>query len=164
MAPKAIPQEIAMIQEEELPPPSSGVVGVQGGVPGGSPNGVIDSVITAVPTTAPPPSLPPVKEVPKVTATPRITVGGLVQAAKLVRQPQPVYPPLARQARISGAVTFSAIIGVDGRIQNLTLVSGHPLLVPAAQEAIKQWLYAPTKLNGEAVEVITQIVFNFRLN
>jgi periplasmic protein TonB len=155
-----------MIQEEELPPSSSGAIGVPGGVgiPGGSSNWVIGSILNAAPATVPPPSLPQIKEPPKPAAIPRITVGGIVQAAKLVRQPQPVYPPLARQARVSGAVTFSAIIGVDGRIQNLTLVSGHPLLVPAAQEAIKQWLYAPTQLNGEAVEVITQIVFNFRLN
>ena len=60
----------------------------------------------------------------------RIRVGGNVQQAKLVNQPKPVYPPLARQARISGVVRFNAIIGTDGRIQNLTLVSGHPLLVP----------------------------------
>jgi protein TonB len=87
-----------------------------------------------------------------------------VQAAKLIKQPQPVYPPLARQARISGTVTFSAIIGVDGHIQNLTFVSGHPLLTPAAQEAIKQWVYQPTLLNGEPVEVVTQIFVNFKLN
>jgi protein TonB len=94
----------------------------------------------------------------------RITVGGNVQAAKLIKQVQPVYPPLARQARIQGTVIFTAIIGVDGRIQNLTLVSGHPLLVPAAQEAIKQWVYQPTLLNGEPVEVVTQIYVNFKLN
>ncbi len=157
-----------MIQDEELPPPSSGAIGVQGGVeggvPGGSLNGVIGSVLNAVPSGVPPPSPPAVREAPKPTAIPRITLGGIVQAAKLVRQPQPVYPPLARQARISGTVTFSAIIGVDGSIQNLTLVSGHHLLVPAAREAIMQWRYAPTMLNGVPVEVVTQIVFNFNLN
>ena len=163
MAPKAIPKEIAMIKEEELPPPTSGAVGVVGGVPGGTPGGVIGGIIGSVPTAAPPPP-PPVKEVAKPAVPQRITVGGNVQSAKLKIQPQPVYPPLARQARISGTVTFSAIIGVDGHIQNLTLVSGHPLLVPSAQEAIKQWVYQPTLLNGEPVEVVTQIFVNFKLN
>jgi protein TonB len=100
-----------------------------------------------------------VKAAPK-----RITVGGNVQQAMLVSQPRPVYPPLAKQARIQGVVRFTAIIGRDGTIQNLTLVSGHPLLVSAAQEAVKQWRYKPTLLNGEPVEVVTQIDVNFTLN
>jgi protein TonB len=82
----------------------------------------------------------------------------------LVSQPRPVYPPLAKQARIQGVVRFTAIIGRDGTIQNLTLVSGHPLLVSSAQEAVKQWRYKPTLLNGEPVEVVTQIDVNFTLN
>ena len=76
----------------------------------------------------------------------------------------PTYPPLAKQARIQGTVRFTAIIGKDGTIQNLQLVSGHPLLVPAAQDAVKQWVYKPTLLNGEPVEVITQIDVNFTLS
>jgi protein TonB len=91
-------------------------------------------------------------------------VGGNVQQAMLVSQPRPVYPPLAKQARISGTVRFTAIIGRDGSIQNLTLVSGHPLLVQSATEAVKQWRYKPTLLNGEPVEVVTQIDVNFTLN
>lgn len=93
----------------------------------------------------------------------RLKVGGTVQAANLIRQVKPVYPQLARQARISGAVRFTAVISRDGTIQNLQLVSGHPLLVTAAQEAVKQWLYKPTLLNGEPVEVVTQIDVNFVL-
>lgn len=76
----------------------------------------------------------------------------------------PQYPPLARQARVQGKVQFSAIIGRDGTIQNLQLISGHPLLVPAARDAIRQWVYKPTVLNSETVEVITQIEFTFVLN
>ena len=98
-------------------------------------------------------------------ATPqRIRVGGNVQKAKLVQQPAPVYPPLAMQARISGVVHLNAIIGTDGTVQNLTVSSGHPLLVPAAMEAVKQWVYAPTFLNGQAVEVVTQIHVDFTLS
>ncbi len=165
MAPKAIPKEVAMIKEEELPPPSSGGVvgGVPGGVPGGAAGGVIGGIIGSVPTAAPPPPPPPVK-VEKPVTPQRIRVGGNVQQAKLIRQPKPVYPALAKQARISGVVKLDAVIGKDGTIQNLRVVSGHPLLVPAALEAVKQWIYQPTLLNGEAVEVVTQIDVNFTLS
>lgn len=163
MAPKTIPKDIAVIKEDELPPPvaSAGVVGgVPGGVPGGTPGGVIGGIIGSVPTAAPPP--PPVKEAPKPVVQ-RIRVGGNVQAAKLLKQPKPVYPPLARQARIQGTVRFTAIIGKDGTIQNLQMVSGHPLLVQSAYDAVKQWVYQPTLLNQEPVEVVTQIDVNFTL-
>jgi protein TonB len=100
-------------------------------------------------------------EQPKVS---RIRVGGNVQAANLIRKVSPSYPPLAKQARVQGTVRFTAIIGKDGTIQNLQLVSGHPLLVSAAQEAVKQWQYRPTLLNGEPVEVVTQIDVNFTLS
>jgi protein TonB len=93
-----------------------------------------------------------------------IRVGGNVQAANLIKKVTPSYPPLAKQARIQGTVRFNAVIGKDGAIQNLTLVSGHPLLVPAATEAVKQWVYKPTLLNGDPVDVITQIDVNFTLS
>jgi protein TonB len=94
----------------------------------------------------------------------RIRVGGNVQAANLIRKVTPVYPPLAKQARIQGTVRFTAIIGKDGTIQNLQLVSGHPLLVESARQAVTQWQYKPTLLNGEPVEVVTQIDVNFTLS
>jgi len=161
MQPKAIPKAIAMIKEEELPPETP--AGVVGGVLGGAMGGgsVIGGIIGAGMSAAPPPP-PPVKA--EVKQVQRIRVGGNVQQAKLVRQPKPVYPPLAKQARIQGVVRFTAIIGKDGTIQNLQLIQGHPLLVPSAQEAVKQWVYQPTLLNGEPVEVITQIDVNFTLS
>jgi periplasmic protein TonB len=162
MAPKTIPKQIAMIKEEELPPANAGVVGgVPGGVPGGTPGGVIGGIIGSVPTAAPPPPPPPK---PKAVVPQRIRVGGQVAAASLIRKVMPVYPTLAKQARIQGTVRFQAVIGKDGRIQDLQLISGHPLLVGAAEEAVKQWLYRPTLLNGEPVEVITQIDVNFTLS
>jgi protein TonB len=166
MAPKSIPKKVIEIKEEELPPASSGAVGVVGGVPGGVPGGtvggVIGGIIGSVPTAAPPPP-PPVKVEKKVEVQ-RIRVVGNVQQAKLLRRTMPVYPPLAKQARIQGTVKFTAVIGTDGTIRNLQLLSGHPLLVPSAQEAVKQWAYQPTLLNGEPVEVITQIDVNFTLS
>jgi TonB family protein len=91
----------------------------------------------------------------------RIPVGRIVQSAKVTKKLVPVYPSLARQARIQGTVRFTAIIGKDGTIQNLTLVSRHPLLVQNAQDAVKPWVYQPTLLNGEPVEVVTEIDVNF---
>jgi len=107
---------------------------------------------------APPPPPPPSGD------TKRITIGGNVQQSKLISQPKPAYPPLAKQAKISGTVQLQAIISKDGTIQNLTVISGHPLLIPAALEAVKQWVYHQTLLNGEPVEVITQIDVNFTLS
>jgi protein TonB len=168
MAPKVVPKEVATIKEEELPPPTSGVAGVVGGVPGGTPGGtpggVLGGIIGSVPSAAPPPPPPPPAKVEKAATPQRIRVGGNVQSARLVRQPRPVYPPLAKQARISGVVKLGAIISKDGTIQHLEVISGHPLLVPAALEAVKQWVYQPTLLNGEPVEVQTQIDVNFTLS
>jgi len=123
--------------------------------------GVIGGIIGSVPTGAPPP--PPLNLAGQPDTPQRIHVGGNVQQAKLVRQAKPAYPPLALQARISGHVLFDTIINKDGTIQNLTLVSGHPLLAPAAMEAVKQWVYQPTLLNGAPVEVVTRIDVNFTL-
>jgi TonB family protein len=93
----------------------------------------------------------------------RIRVGGNVQAMNLIKKVTPLYPPLAKQAGIQGTVQFTAIIGKDGSIINLQLVSGHPLLVESAQDAVKQWMYKPTLLNGSPAEVITQIDVNYTL-
>jgi protein TonB len=87
-----------------------------------------------------------------------------VTAANISKMVRPTYPPLAKQARIQGTVRFNAIIAKDGTIQNLQVVSGHPLLIPSATEAVRQWVYKPTQLNGEAVEVQTQIDVNFTLS
>jgi TonB family protein len=103
-------------------------------------------------------SLPAPDEAPQ-----RVRVARDVQKAKLLQHPEPVYPPLALQARISGVVRLNAIIGKDGTVEKLTLVSGHPVLVQPALDAVKQWVYQPTLLNGQAVEVATQIEVNFTL-
>jgi protein TonB len=81
----------------------------------------------------------------------------------LIRRVQPIYPPLARGARIQGSVILAALIGKDGNMQDLKLISGHPMLVPAAIQAVSQWRYRPYVLNGEAIEVETQITVNFIL-
>jgi protein TonB len=159
LAPKEVPKQIAMIKEDELPPPSAGG-GVVGGLSGGVASGVLGGILGGV-SAAPPPPPPPVE---KKAPPSRIRVGGNVQSAKLVRQPKPVYPQLAKQARIQGVVKLHALISKEGTIENLTVISGHPLLVPSALEAVKQWVYQPTQLNGEPVGVETEIDVNFTLS
>jgi TonB family protein len=100
---------------------------------------------------------------PPASGVQRIRVGAAVQQSNLLRQVDPVYPALARQARIQGVVRFNVVIAQDGHVSNITLINGHPLLVPAAQEAVKQWTYRPTLLNGDPVEVATVIDVNFML-
>jgi protein TonB len=154
--PTKIPKKIEMIKEEEAPPPvmaSTGVVGgVPGGVPGGSMGGVIGSVLSSTPVA-----------VPKIATPQRVRVSSGVSSGLLIRKVSPNYPPLARQARIQGTVVLQAQISKDGSIQNLQLISGHPMLAPAAIEAVKQWKYKPYLLNGEPVEVETQVQVNFTL-
>lgn len=94
----------------------------------------------------------------------RLRVGGITQFAKLIRHPAPVYPPEAKAARITGTVRLHAVIGKDGRIQDLTLASGHPLLAPAAMDAVRQWVYQPTLLDGRPVEIATEIDVTFTLS
>jgi periplasmic protein TonB len=154
--PTKIPKKVEMIKEDEAPPPavSSGVLGgVPGGVPGGSMGGVIGSVLSSTPTVA-----------PKIATPQRVRVSSGVQSGLLVRKVNPSYPPLARQARIQGTVILQAEISKDGNITNLQLISGHPMLAPAAIEAVKQWKYRPYLLNGEPVEVETTIQVNFTLS
>jgi periplasmic protein TonB len=155
--PTKIPKKVEMIKEDEAPPPvmaTSGVVGgVPGGVPGGSMGGVIGSVLSSTPTVA-----------PKIATPQRVRVSSGVVTGLKVRDMKPVYPPLARQARIQGVVVLQALISKDGSIENLQLVSGHPMLAPAAIEAVKQWKYKPYLLNGEPVEVETTVQVNFTLS
>ncbi len=107
---------------------------------------------------------PPMHEAPRQTQpTGPMRVSAGVQMAKLVKKVIPEYPPLAKSARISGVVHLIGIIGRDGTIRNLQLVSGHPLLARAALEAVQQWVYQPTLLSGEPVEVIAPIDVYFTL-
>jgi protein TonB len=121
---------------------------------GGTGNGFLD-VLGSGPAAPPPPTTaPPI----------RITQGGDVQASKLIAKVNPIFPPLAKSARISGKVILDAVISADGTIQKLAVRSGHPLLVPAAVDAVKQWRYSPTLLNKVPVEVQTVIEVSFILN
>jgi periplasmic protein TonB len=158
--PSKIPQKIQMIKEEEAPPPmpaSGGVVGgVPGGIPGGQLGGVIGSVISSTGNSAVPRFVP--------VAPQRIRISQGVTKGLLIHREEPTYPPLARAARVQGEVVLSAVIDTNGQIQNLQLVSGHPMLVPSAITAVKQWRYKPYLLNGQPVEVETTITVIFTLS
>jgi protein TonB len=145
-----------MIKEDETPPSTGVVGGVVGGVPGGQAGGVVGGVLGSIVSAAP-------TAVPKAATPQRVKVSAGVQEGLLVRKVTPTYPPLAKQARISGKVVLQAVIGKDGTIQNLRAVSGPPMLIQNAIEAVKQWKYKPYFLNGEPVEVDTQVTVNFTL-
>jgi protein TonB len=102
--------------------------------------------------------------VPNVANPQRVRVALGVSQGLLIKKVEPAYPTLARQARIQGTVLLQAEIGKDGAIENLTLISGHPMLVPAAIEAVKRWVYKPYALDGVPVSVETQIQVTFALS
>ncbi len=113
------------------------------------------------PPPPPPPASSPSGQTPEAPG--RIHVAANVQQMNLVSQVPPVYPELAKQARIQGIVSMSAVIGKDGRVVELKVHRGHPLLIQAAMDAVRQWVYRPTLLNGEPVQVATEIEVTFTL-
>jgi protein TonB len=155
-APTKIPKEIKMLKEEAAP--SSGAGGVQGmqGMGSGSGPGVQGGLFTSLNNSAP--------VVPRVVAKPpagpvRVSSGTI--AGMAISKPDPIYPPIAKAAHVQGAVILHAIISKQGTIENLSIVSGPPMLANAARDAVQRWRYKPYLLNGEPVEVETSITVNF---
>ena len=132
--------------------------GVPGGVPGGVIGGVVGGVLGGTGAAVPPPP-PAARPVQKV-----VRVGGKVKAPRQTNSVNPVYPPLAREARIGGTVVVDAVIDEHGNIVQARVVSGHPLLIDAALKAVVQWRYEPTTLNGQPVSVELQVQVTFNLN
>lgn len=162
--PHFVPKAIVIPKQQEMvaPPEAAGITsGVVGGVPGGQLGGAIGGVIGSTEAALPPPTPPPAA--PKPAIPQRIRVGGNVQEGLLIHKVTPEYPTIARTARIQGVVRLSAVIGKDGRVRSLHVISGHPLLVRAALTAVAQWTYKPTLLNGVPVEVETEVDVRFEL-
>ncbi len=153
VAPPEIPQDVSMLNETVAPPPliDPGAVGVRHGDAQGR-GSVFDSVPGSGQLLPPPP--PPVVRHPPISH---------MMEGNLIYRVQPNYPVLARQARIQGQVVLRAIISREGAIENLQVLSGHPMLAPAAVDAVRQWRYRPYVLNGEPVAVETQVTVNFVL-
>lgn len=154
--PSHIPKKIAMIKEIAPPPTVSGVVG---GVPGGVPGGVSGGVIGSIVNSGSRPLLPKL-----VTAQPRrIRISQGVSEGLLIHKVEPLYPEIAREARVQGPVVLKAVIAKDGTVQHLQLVSGNPMLVTSAIDAVKEWRFRPYLLNGQPVGIETTITINFHL-
>ena len=153
VAPPTIPGQIASIHDEApLAPISGSDLGVIGSTGDPRAHGILGSIGKAPVTVAPP---PPPNRLPRPSS---------MMQGYLVHRVEPPYPQLARAARIQGQVRLQAIISRDGRIENLQVLSGHPMLVQAALDAVRQWRYRPYMLNGDAVEVETQVTVNFVLS
>jgi len=160
--PSRIPTKVQMLQEDDIPPLVATAGGVVGGVPGGIPGGRLGGVIGGIIGSAPSPAVVPVLPKPVPTVQ-RVRVSAGVTAGLLIHRVEPTYPPLAQQARIQGVVVLTALIDKDGNVQHLQVASGHPLLVSAAIEAVKQWRYKPFLVNGEPVEVETTVTVTFHM-
>lgn len=168
LLPRVIPIRPLQIDDPPLEAGGSGpgvVGGVEGGEMGGVPGGILRDIMQAGrPVPIRPPD--PIKDRASVVTAPvdkpmRISQ---LQPATPIRKVDPIYPPLARQARISGTVELVGVLGIDGRIHELRVVRGHALLIDAAMVAVKQWIFAPTILNGQPVEVQAPIQVTFILN
>lgn len=156
--PVRIPQKVAMVHEAPAtaaaaPSTQAGVVGgVPGGVAGGTLGGVVGGVLGSVPTAA-----------PKLAAPKRVRVTSGVTEGLLTHKVMPQYPPVAKESHLQGTVVLGAVIGKDGVVKDLKVISGPPILANAAMAAVKQWRYKPYYLNGQPTEVDTTINVNFKL-
>lgn len=159
LAPTAIPQKVAMIKEEPLPPEVS--IGVEGGVPGGVPGGQLGGVIGGVIAGAGRTYVPPAPAIETRKAP--LRVGGHVRAPRKLSGQDPVYPLLALQAKIQGDVLIDAVLDADGRVSEMRVISGHPVLLKAALDAAGSWRYEPTYLNETPVPVQFTITVHFQL-
>jgi len=162
--PTIVPKEIARIIDS--PEPSEGVIGgVVGGVPGGAVGGVIGALLAhnAIQQEPLPLPLPPPPPPPKVVAAPQapVRVGGDVKEPRIVKLVPPKYPALASKARVHGTVVLEATLKEDGSVDAIRVISGHPLLINAALDCVKQWRYEPSLLNGQPVAVILTAIVTF---
>jgi protein TonB len=139
--------------------PASGIPGGIGMAQGST---LLDSMLRVAPEVSKPMAKPAEPKAP-VEETKRIRVSSL-DSGRLIHIVQPVYPPVAKTVHIEGTVELSAVIGTDGHVRDLSVISGHPLLRKAALDAVRQWIYKPPVLNGESVEIVAPIAVIFRLN
>ncbi len=159
VAPLTIPTTINMKPDQERDPGVSEVAPpcvfcVEGGT------GDLNATMAGNPIkdwVAKPPVVVPTRD----TVQPQVVHISRIEEGMLLSKVEPIYPVIARTARVQGEVLLAAVIGKDGRIQNLRLVSGHPMLARAAFEAVSQWRYRPYVLNGQPVEVDTTIAVKF---
>lgn len=155
-APSFIPKAIAIIPGSAGAPPDEALMGVPGGIPGGQVGGVLGGVLGGEWKGVPPPA-PVLAEGPRVP----VRVGGNVKPPRLLFSPDPVYPVLARQSRLSGVVIIEAIIDEHGKVTGMRVISGHPLLIPSALSAVSKRRYEPTVLDGEPTPIDLRVEVSY---
>jgi len=164
IAPRNIPEHVADVRDDLSQRPLDGVPeGVVDSIGPPTLAGAISQLLTSM-APAPRPPEPPNPVKPQTTSREPLRVSQGVQEAKVLRKVIPIYPPLAIATRTQGTVHLVGVIAKDGTIRDLQVIDGHPLLVRAAMDAVKQWIYKPTLLNGEPVEVVAPIAVTFTLN
>jgi periplasmic protein TonB len=156
VTPREIPPAIDALDGEGASE-FDGFDGIAGGVPGGVPGGVIGGVVGGIGDVAPPPPPPPAPRAP-------VRTGGRIQEPALVKRVPPVYPPIAVSAKLQGVVILEATVGRDGRVENIEVLRSVPLLDRAAIEAVRQWVYEPLLLNGQAERFILTVTVSFSLS
>ncbi|HKS74825.1 MAG TPA: energy transducer TonB, partial [Terriglobales bacterium] len=139
-----IPKNIEMVQSKEAPPSNYGVAGMEG-LGGGAAGGTFGSAFGSKGPTV------------KVAPPKKVSISAGVEEGLLIQKTQPVYPPIAKAARVQGTVVLQATISKQGTITDLHVVSGPAMLQQSALEAVRTWRYRPYLLNGEPVEVETTI-------
>jgi periplasmic protein TonB len=160
VAPKIVPQQNAFVAPVDVPEeirPEEGLDlgvegGVAGGVEGGVPGGVVGGVVGGLPDAPPPPVQEPIR------------VGGQIKEPKKLKHVAPTYPAIATQARVQGVVILECTISPQGKVTDVKVLRGIPLLDQAAIDAVRQWVYTPTLLNGVPVPVIMTVTVNFKLS
>jgi protein TonB len=158
VAPRELPPSIAIADEGEGASDVDSLDGIAGGVVGGVPGGVVGGIvggITDVPVPPPPP--PPAPRPP-------VRTGGQIEAPALVKRVPPVYPPIAVNAQVQGVVILEATVGRDGRVEDVAVLRSVPLLDKAAIDAVRQWVYAPLLLNGQAERFVLTVTVSFSLS
>jgi protein TonB len=165
IAPTHIPTDpIPVIEDEPVGAPNIGIPAGMGGPAAGIPGGILQTLANAAPA-GPPRTAAPVVPAPVLAPViPRYRAGGNVMLGAVLHRAEPRYPPIAIAAHSSGRVELECVVGVDGHIQEVKVKSGNPLLIHAAVDAAWQWAYAPSKLNGVPIEIVTILTFTFKLN
>jgi protein TonB len=123
----------------------------------------LDKLFPPTAAVAAPPKAAAATPKPDTPSEPKRIQVSRLEPGKLLYMVQPAYPPIAKTAHVEGSVELRAVIGTDGRVKEVTIVSGHALLRLAAQQAVAQWVYKPPVLNGESVEIVAPIEVVFRL-
>ena len=160
IAPSFIPKPVAIPAPDASVLPEEALMGVTGGIPGGQIGGVMGGALGGVAKGVPPPSAPAIEQGPKVP----VRVGGIVKPPRLLFGPEPAYPILAMQEKLSGLVIIEAIIDEHGDVKGMQVVSGHPLLVPAALIAVSKRKYEPTILDGEPTAIDLRVEIRFSVS